>query len=125
VTPAGARVLSSVLAQTPAGAEVVSSNGFVGRFAGRRWVYTDFGPAPGVKVRDEPVPVHARQLELVLSARQGIYQGPPPVTAAAIAELEHRRGVRLLAHGAGIYAFLWRTPPGARTFPLYGFRGTD
>jgi hypothetical protein len=125
VTPAGARVLTTIAARTPTGAEVVSSNGFVGRFAGRRWIYTDFGPAPGVAVRDEPVPVHARVLELVLSPRQGIYQGPPAVTAAAIAELRHRPGVSVLAQGAGITAFVWRAPPGVRTFPLYGYRGSD
>ena len=125
VTPAGARVLNTVLARTPPGAEVVSSNGFVGRFAGRRYVYTDFGPLPGAKVADEPVPVHARVLEFVLSPAQGIYQGPQAVTAAAIVELAHRPGVHLLAEGAGIAAFVWRAPPGARTFPLYGYRGSD
>ena len=125
VTPAGERVLASVLASTPPDAEVVSSNGFVGRFAGRRWIYTDFGPGPGVAVKNQPVPVHARELELVLSPRQGIYQGPPSVTAAAVAELRHRRGVRLVTQGAGIYDFLWRAPPGVHSFPLYGFRGTD
>jgi len=125
VSPAAARVLTSVLARTPADAEVVSSNGFVGRFADHTWVYTDFGPPPGAPVKNEPVPVHARVLELVLSPRQGIYQGPPQVTAAAIARLEHRPGVRLLAQGAGIYAFLWHAPRGERSFPLWGFDGSN
>ena len=125
VSPAATGVLNSVLARTPADAEVVSSNGFVGRFAGRRWIYTDFGPPPGAAVANEPVPLHARVLELVLSPRQGIYQGPPAVTEAAIRRLEHRPGVRLLAHGSGIYAFLYRAPPGQRSFPLWGFDGSN
>ena len=125
VSPAAARVLTSVLAHTPADAEIVSSNGFVGRFAGHAWVYTDFGPPSGAPVKNQPVPVHARVLELVLSPRQGIYQGPPQVTAAAISKLEHRPGVRLLAHGAGIYAFVWQAPPGQRSFPLFGFDGSN
>jgi hypothetical protein len=124
VSPGATRVLDSVLARTPADAEVVSSNGFVGRFAGRPWVYTDFGP-PGPTVANEPVPLHARVLELVLSPRQGIYQGPPSVTAAAIERLEHRAGVTLLAHGSGVYAFVYRAPPGERSFPLWGFDGTN
>jgi hypothetical protein len=124
VSPGATRVLDSVLARTPADAEVVSSNGFVGRFAGRPWVYTDFGP-PGPTVANEPVPLHARVLELVLSPRQGIYQGPPSVTAAAIERLEHQAGVTLLAHGSGVYAFVYRAPPGERSFPLWGFDGTN
>jgi hypothetical protein len=125
VSPGAARVLNSVLARTPANAEVVSSNGFVGRFAGRPWVYTDFGPPPGARVANEPVPLHARELELVLSPRQGIYQGPPAVTAVAISRLEHRPGVTLLAEGSGVYAFVWRAPPGVRSFPLWGYDGSD
>jgi uncharacterized membrane protein len=125
VSPGAARVLDSVLARTPANAEVVSSNGFVGRFAGRPWVYTDFGPPPGAEVADEPVPLHAPVLELVLSPRQGIYQGPPAVTAAAIRRLQRQPGVTLLAQGSGIYAFVYRAPPGRRSFPLWGFDGSN
>jgi hypothetical protein len=116
--PAAARVLSGVLARTPPGAEVIASNGFVGRFADRPWIYSYWEPTSAVG----SVPVKARTVEFVLSASQGIETTPPGTTQVAIAQIRHRLHAELLVHSAGIWVFLWHPAPGVHRvrFPGLG-----
>ncbi|WP_298331773.1 DUF2079 domain-containing protein [Haloactinopolyspora sp.] len=114
IPPASASVLANVLAHTPADAEVVASNGVVGRFAGRLWVYSYLGATPGGKV----VLVREREVLFVLVPRQGF------VVATAEQTLRLARFVRVhlgaipVAHADGIYAYLWHPGPGVRSVTL-------
>ena len=114
--PQAARVLSSVLARTPPGAEVIASNGFVGRFADRPWVYPFWLPtsAPG------SVPVKTKTVEFVLSGSEAIETTPPGTTAAAVAEIRTRLHAKLLLRSAGIWVFLWHPAPGVHEVTLPG-----
>jgi hypothetical protein len=111
-------VLSGVLARTPPGAEVIASNGFVGRFADRPWIYSYWEPTSAVG----SVPVKTRTVEFVLSASQGIETTPPGTTQVAIAQIRHRLHAELLVHSAGIWVFLWHPAPGVHRvrFPGLG-----
>jgi len=114
--PAAARMLSGVLARTPPGAEVIASNGFVGRFADREWIYPFWLPtsAPG------SVPVKTRTVEFVLSGSQGIETSPPGTTGAAVAEIRTRLHAQLLLRSSGIWVFLWHPAPGVHRVTLPG-----
>lgn len=114
--PAAARVLAEVLAGTPPSAEVIASNGFVGRFADREWVYPFWLPTsvPG------SVPVKTRTVEFVLSGSQGIETSPPGTTAAAVAKIQTRLHADLLLHSAGVWVFLWHPAPGVHQVTLPG-----
>src|SRR5579875_128373 len=114
-SPQAAAVLARALAMTPPGAEVIASNGFVGRFAGRPWVYALEAP-----VGSGTVPVRAPVVELVLSFRQGLETTPLAHTRAAIAQVEHRLGARQVLDSAGIHVFLWHPGPSVRSVTLPG-----
>jgi hypothetical protein len=116
ISPGAARVLSSVLDRTPADAEVIASNGFVGRFAARRFVYAYEAPTAATG----SVPVRSKTVVLVLSAAQGIETVPPSATRAAIGQIRQRLSGRVLADASGIFAFLWQPGPDVRRLSLPG-----
>ncbi len=112
---AAAKVLDGVLARTPPGAEVVASNGFVGRFADRPWVYALEEPVGG-----SSVPVRSKVVEFVLSDSQGLETTPKATTEAAIGQVEHRLHARRTLAKAGIEVFIWHPAAGVRRFTLPG-----
>ncbi len=112
---AAAKVLDGILARTPAGAEVIASNGFVGRFAGRTWVYALEEPVGGFSV-----PVRSHTVEFVLSYSQGLETTPKATTEAAIGQIEHRLHARHTVSAAGIEVFVWHPPAGVRRLTLPG-----
>jgi len=115
VDPQTAQVLSSVLARTPSTDEVVASNGVVGRFAARPWIYSYLGTRPG-----QSMTVGSRTVEFVFAPSQGIETACPAQysTDEAISYVEHRLGGRLVRASAGIDVLVWHPPAGIRTFSL-------
>jgi hypothetical protein len=114
-SPRAAAVVARALAMTPPGAEVIASNGLVGRFAARPWVFALEAP-----VGSGTVPVRAPVVEFVLSFRQGLETTPLAATRAAIAQVEHRLGARQVLDSAGIHVFLWHPGPSVRSLTLPG-----
>jgi hypothetical protein len=114
-SPEAATVLARALAITPPNAEVIASNGFIGRFAARPSVYAMEAPVGG-----GTVPVRAREVEFVLSYRQGLETTPLANTKVAIDQIEHRLGARQVLDSAGIHVFLWHPGPGVRSVTLPG-----
>ncbi len=110
-----AAVLSRALAATPPDAEVIASNGFIGRFAARPSVYALEAPVGG-----GTVPVTASVVEFVLSYRQGLETTPLANTRAAIDQIEHRLGARQVIDSAGIHVLVWHPPAGVRRVTLPG-----
>ncbi len=106
VSPAAAAVLSSVQRQIPVGDQVVASQGVVGRFSERRWIYPVFGPST--------LPVHTSTVWVIVAPTQGIETAPIPVSDALVAELAGPLHATLVAHDAGIWAFRWNPAAGTR-----------
>jgi uncharacterized membrane protein len=113
VDSAAAAQLSRVQAETPPRAEVVASNGLVGRFAQRDYVYVlgyqsvDVIAGPG----DMTVPVKASSVVFVISTSQGVGD-QLALYERAVSFLRDDLRARVLVARAGIYAFEWRPPPG-------------
>ena len=115
VGPATASTLATVAARVPPDAEVVVSQGVMGRFGGRRWIYPfDMLFPAGVSV-----PVHGGEVYFVIVPNAGIEIGTPADAAATIGYLR-RLGARTVVDADGVVAMTWHRPPGTHALILPG-----
>ena len=111
VTPSGATALHSALDQAPPSVEVVASNGVVGRFSQRRYVYP-------LQLSPQTVPIKTGQVVLVI-ATAGNEALSRTQVAADIRFVSADLHARAISRGLGVDTFRWIAPPGQRslTFP--------
>ena len=102
-----AAALAKVEPGIPAGDEVVASQGIVGRFANRQYVYPFLDLGGGGQV----IPLHGAPVTFVFTSG-GIEYATPADTAAAVAHLESL-GARRIPTGPGVVALRWTPPRGA------------
>jgi uncharacterized membrane protein len=106
VDPAAAATLRSALPLVPGNAEVIASQGVIGRFAGREFVYAlltapqAFPIAPG-----HPV-------VLVIVPKAGLETMPALSAQADIQSVMGLRGARVLTRGSGAVVVEWHPPEG-------------
>jgi hypothetical protein len=105
VSPRAAVLLNHLRRVIPAGAEVVASQGIIGRFAGRQ-AYDDF---------QNPIPLVRRNVVFIVSPYQGIDFSPAMDELDRLAFLSHLGGVRILSDQGGIWAFSWVPPKNLHT----------
>jgi hypothetical protein len=103
ISPAQAATLASVQAKIPASAEVVASQGVVGRFSSRARVYNIFG--------EGYIPV-GPDTWFIITPNAGIETVNPASMMALIGELAGPYHATLIAHANGVWAFRWTPPPG-------------
>jgi hypothetical protein len=103
VSGSEAATLASVQARIPASAEVVASQGVMGRFSGRADAYSLLGAA-GAPVR--------RGTWFVIVPTAGIETVTPATSMALIGELAGPLHATLVAHANGVWAFRLTPPPG-------------
>jgi hypothetical protein len=92
----------------PAGDEVVASQGVVGRFANRLYVY----PFLDLGGNGQVIPLHGVPVTIVLTD-QGIEYTTPADITSAVTYLQSL-GARRLPAGQGVVALRWRPPAGAK-----------
>lgn len=105
VPPAAAAMLTGVESRIPGSAEVIASQGVIGRFAARTRVYGLLGPGP--------VPVHGTTWFVILP-NEGIETATPATSMALVGELAGPLHATLVTHANGVWAFRWTPPPGVR-----------
>jgi hypothetical protein len=118
VDSAAAAQLAASQARIPAGAEVIASQGVVGRFSGRDYVYPfpyQYHPA-GTSLTT--FPVKSSEVVFVLTPAQGTSEAPPADGTAAVRFVEHRLGARIIDARAGVYVLAWTPPQGTTTVTL-------
>lgn len=103
--------LRAVRGRVPAGAEVISSFGVMGRFAGRRSVHTFISGGNTVPI-DEPVVV------VVLAPVIGNEPTPPQVVDGLRALIVQRYHARPIWLGAYVSAYEWRPTPQQRSIQI-------
>jgi uncharacterized membrane protein len=103
VSPAAAATLASIEARIPASAEVIASQGVVGRFAGRADVRALFGPATKA-VRGVTW--------FVITPSAGIELESTASAMALIGELAGPLRATLITNANGVWVFRWKPPPG-------------
>jgi uncharacterized membrane protein len=113
VTPAASGTLGKVLAEMPATTEVISSNGVVGRFSQRRFVYSlAFAP--------QTFPIEASNVVFVITPRQGNEAMLPIFSLNDVRYIQSKIHTRTLADRDGVVALEWRPPPGTKSLTLTG-----
>jgi Predicted membrane protein (DUF2079) len=95
VSSASAATLDQVEAMIPTGAEVVASQGVVGRFADRRWLYRISHQAT--------FPLHTPDTYFVIAPNEGIELATIQQDEELAARLRGALGGRLLLHAHGIF----------------------
>lgn len=112
VSNAEAATLTSVVARIPASAEVVASQGVVGRFSERTLVY----PLTGTPSKQ---PVKAGTW-FVITPTTGIETASPAASMALIGELAGPLHATLITHANGVWAFRLDRLPGTQSVTLPG-----
>jgi hypothetical protein len=110
VDPTAAAVLARTQPAIPPGAEVIASQGIVGRFAERASVHA-------FETGGQAFPIEARTVVFILTARQGVGDAFSGSTSAMRFVQTHLRAVQVRA-GAGVYVFDWTPPPNTVTVTL-------
>jgi hypothetical protein len=111
VTPSGSVALQTGLDHAPSSSEVIASNGVIGRFSQRRYVYP-------LQLSPQVIPVHTSEVVLVI-ATAGNEALTPDQSAADVRFVHRQLHAQTISHGQGVTTFRWDVPPGRRavTFP--------
>jgi hypothetical protein len=112
VASPAAATLANINARIPASAEVIASQGVVGRFSGREDVQS--------LARPRPIPVRAGGNWFVIVPWEGIEIQSTASALALIGELAGPLHASLVTHTHGVWAFRWHPPPGIHTITVPG-----
>jgi len=115
VSPAAVQQLASLEKRVPFGAEVIASQGVVGRFAAGRvaYYYWPLGAPERYIVTGTAEPVW-----FVIGPVHGAGEGHPAESLQALTYLERHVHATLVSQGAGIWAFRWAPPSGTTSVVL-------
>lgn len=110
VSPRAASVLGEVLDKTPPTAEVIASQGVIGRFADRRWVYTLHAGSA--------IPVKSRDVEFIVTPAQGIELLSAIESDRILSRISEFTRYKWLAHRDGVWAIMWHPSREVRSVDL-------
>jgi hypothetical protein len=112
VSNAEAATLAGVQARIPGSAEVVASQGVIGRFSGRSYAYPMVTAGEVVPLRPDTW--------FVIAPASGIELATRGTSMALIGELAGPLRARLVTHGNGVWAFRLDPPPGMTSVAIPG-----
>lgn len=115
VSPSAASVLKMARAKMAYGDEVAASQGVVGGFAGRKYIYPIMAP-------NVTIPAQTKTVWFVITPLQGIETAEASVSDADVAQLSETPGVSLVMQGAGVWVFEWHPQAGQTSLVLHGSR---
>jgi hypothetical protein len=113
VSPAAAAVLAQADGAIPPSAEVVASQGVVGRFSGRVLVYAVMSPS-------QRIPLRTRDTWWVVAPAEGIETESSAAAFALVQELAGSLHARLVLHGHGVWVFHWMPPADLQSIVVPG-----
>lgn len=117
VTPAAATSISQIASLIPPDAEVIATQGIVGRFATRHQVF-------GLMSTQEQFPIKARTVVFVLAPLQGALEIEPGATETIIAWARRLPGRDLLVSTPQVTAISWTPPRGTSSITIAGDRSS-
>ena len=115
VTPAAEVELATVQRLLPARAEVVVSQGIIGRFSVGRSAYFYW---PSGSPEKYPVEGDHEPVVFILSPDEGTSDGNPAETRQAIGYIESRLHAQVMTKGAGVWALTWAPKGSTKTVVL-------
>jgi uncharacterized membrane protein len=111
VDAGAAASLRGALPSVPPDAQVIASQGVIGRFGTRTYVYP-------LLAAPQRFPVRRRQVVIVVAAGQGIEPVPAAAAEVDVAAAVRRLGARVVRMQHGVTVLTWSVPPGVRTVVL-------
>jgi hypothetical protein len=102
VPPATASVLSRTLSMIHTNDEVIASEGIVGSFSFRQWVY------PLIAGPSARFPIHSRTVWFVITPGNGIETESTTEAESQIGQIAENLHARLISDQDGVYVFKWR-----------------
>jgi uncharacterized membrane protein len=111
VDPSTAAALRAVLPRVPADAEVIVSQGVLGRFAERTHVYP-------LLASPQAFPVHASEVVLVVVPAQGLESIPDADAEAVVRSARERLHATVTFDRQGVVVLTWHPPPGVSAVVL-------
>lgn len=115
IATSSARILANVLRSSGPNTAVIASQAFIGRFAGRSYIQSFF-TTPRLSVR-------AHNIFFINSPYQGIESLTVMQELERIQVISSLKGVKLLAHGHGVWAFRWIPPQHPYSIAFSGYSG--
>lgn len=112
VASSEAAALASLQARIPASAEVVASQGLLGRFSARTYAYALYSEHSTVPLQPDTW--------FVIAPTSGIETLTPAVSMALIGELAGPLHARLVSHANGVWAFRLNPSPGVTSITIPG-----
>lgn len=112
ISASQAQILRHLKNDIPSDAEVVASNGFIGTFADRQWVYALWA------IPNHTLPIHSRQIYFILSPFVGTDVLSPAISASVIAFVRALPHVQMIAHQDLVWAFVWHPSSTQKTLVL-------
>lgn len=112
VSPGQSQILATITNKIPATAEVISSEGVMGRFAERLHLYDRYLPGP--------IPVAAGLNYAVIAPSAGVEIQDTASAMAFMAELADREHATVIAHADGVWAFRWVSLAGVNSIWMPG-----
>ena len=113
VSNQGARVLTKALHTIPQNAEVIASQGIIGRFADRSHAYI---------LGFSTTPVVTRSVYFVISPYQGINPMPQQAIFSRMTYLVDTLHVSVLTHTDNVWVYKWIPPPSVHSVVWPGMR---
>jgi hypothetical protein len=113
VSPAAAGELSALETKIPPDAEVIASQGVIGRFGAGRVAFSYWAYG-----RRETYAITARPVVFILAPVQGTAEGLPSETRRAIQYVGRSLAAKVLVHGHGIWVYSWMPEPGTTRVAL-------
>lgn len=111
VSASAARQLAQIERHIPTNAEVVVSQGVIGRFGSHPFVY----PFLDAFADGQTVPVNAQTVAFVFVPKEGLELATPAQTQAAITMVRNQLHAEAIPGGPDVTALLWHPPPGTRS----------
>lgn len=114
IAPSAAATLERALSMIPANNEVIASQGVVGPFSFRQWVYALLINPP------DRFPINSRTVWFVIAPNTGIEQESPSGAQLEIGQIVSVLHARLMLHSNGIYVFRWTPTPHRTSVAFHG-----
>jgi hypothetical protein len=112
VSSATAATLARIETRIPASAEVIASQGLMGRFSGRAVVQGLLGPGR--------IQLSGGEIWFVITPLAGVESQSTASAMALVAELAGPLHATLVTHANGVWAFRWHPSSGVRTITVPG-----
>jgi hypothetical protein len=112
ISPPASATLAAISTQIPRSAEVIASQGIMGRFSARASIFPLMGTPLFPVGRRQVLPIERREVWFVIAPMTGIEIESTGSAMALLAEAAGPLHARIVVHAHGVWALRWHPRPG-------------